>query len=261
MGKVLTAAAVEKLKPGPHKRIILDGGAPGLYLVIQPTGTKSWQMRFRRPGGKCGKLTLGRVDLTGRDPTGEPVVGMPLSLRAARVLAAQIHRDRTSGRDVITDYRDAKSRLRRAAREENEDNRILTNVRQFIASDRETAAIDGVSVVYFIVIGSAVKIGTTTRFENRLKALRGASAERMTVLAVLPGGRELEQRLHRAFAAARISNEFFRTDVVTRFLTDLANRAVAIAASDDSPSIAAAIAASDNVVSLPSPAIAGGNTA
>ena len=63
MAKTLTAAAVAKLKPAAVRREIADGGCPGLYLVIQPSGKKSWAMRFRRPSGKQGKLTLGGVDL------------------------------------------------------------------------------------------------------------------------------------------------------------------------------------------------------
>jgi len=32
-----------------HKRIeIPDAGKPGLYLVIQPSGRKSWSVRYRR---------------------------------------------------------------------------------------------------------------------------------------------------------------------------------------------------------------------
>jgi hypothetical protein len=35
-----------------------------LYLIIQPTGFKSWALRFRRPSGKTAKLTLGPADAT-----------------------------------------------------------------------------------------------------------------------------------------------------------------------------------------------------
>jgi hypothetical protein len=41
----LTAAAVVKLKPGKKRREVPDGGAPGLRLVSQPSGHKSWAMR------------------------------------------------------------------------------------------------------------------------------------------------------------------------------------------------------------------------
>src|SRR5262249_5207087 len=106
MTKVLTDAAVRSLKPTPGaRRVVRDGGARSLYLVIQPSGHKSWMMRFRRPGGKIAKIVLGPVDLSGKELTEAPKVRQPLSLPAARQLAAEVHRDRAMGRDVIADRR------------------------------------------------------------------------------------------------------------------------------------------------------------
>ena len=66
MPKLLTNAAVEKLRPNPNKRReVRDGGAPGLHVVIQPIGHKSWVLRGRRPDGRQGKVTLGPLDLSG----------------------------------------------------------------------------------------------------------------------------------------------------------------------------------------------------
>ncbi len=49
MAKRLTARSVELAKPNRSKRIeIPDAGKPGLYLVIQPSGRKSWAVRYRR---------------------------------------------------------------------------------------------------------------------------------------------------------------------------------------------------------------------
>jgi integrase len=100
MAKTLTAAAVARLRAGKRRREIPDGGSPGLYLIIQPTGKKSWAMRFRRPSGKSAKLTLGSVDLSGLE-VDDPVIGSPLTLQAARRLAAQVHHQRAHGRDVV----------------------------------------------------------------------------------------------------------------------------------------------------------------
>jgi integrase len=56
----LTAAFVEKARPDPNKRIELpDSYLPGLYLVIQPSGKKSWAARYRC-AGKPRKLTVGQ---------------------------------------------------------------------------------------------------------------------------------------------------------------------------------------------------------
>jgi integrase len=117
MAKVLTAAAVARLRAGKHRREIPDGGSPGLYLIVQVTGKKSFAMRFRRPSGKSCKLTLGPVDLSGTEHDGDPVIGAPLTLQGARMLAAQVHRDRARGKDVVAARR--RERLEVAARGEN----------------------------------------------------------------------------------------------------------------------------------------------
>src|SRR5437660_7751968 len=101
MAKQLTAAAVRNFRPGGARREIRDGGAQGLWLVVQSTGHKSFALRFRRPSGKPAKLTLGPVDLSGREAEGDPVLGQPLTLASARRLAAEVHRQRAMGRDVV----------------------------------------------------------------------------------------------------------------------------------------------------------------
>jgi integrase len=106
----LTAAAVSRFASGGKRRVIRDGGSRSLYLVVQPSGAKSWMMRFRRPGGKAGKIVLGPVDLSGAEVAGEPTIGMPLTLSAARQVAAQVHRDRARGADVVADHKVRKHR-------------------------------------------------------------------------------------------------------------------------------------------------------
>jgi len=60
MAKVLTVKSVEAAKPDPIKRLeIPDAALTGLYLVVQPSGARSWAYRYRH-GGKTRKLTLGR---------------------------------------------------------------------------------------------------------------------------------------------------------------------------------------------------------
>src|SRR5262249_15008185 len=55
----LTAKFVENLKPGPARREIPDAGCVGLYLISQPSGHRSWALRYRF-GGRPAKLTLGQ---------------------------------------------------------------------------------------------------------------------------------------------------------------------------------------------------------
>jgi integrase len=55
--KRLTAIAVNALKPGPVRREVPDG--KGLYIIVQPSGRRSYAVRYRI-GGKPRKLTLPR---------------------------------------------------------------------------------------------------------------------------------------------------------------------------------------------------------
>jgi integrase len=104
MAKMLTDAAVKKYRPTGKRRVIRDAGARSLYLVVEASGHKSWMMRFRRPGGKAGKMVLGPLHAEA-EPPGEVMIGMPLTLTGARQLAAQVHRDRARGADVVADHK------------------------------------------------------------------------------------------------------------------------------------------------------------
>ena len=65
--------------------------------------------------------------------------------------------------------------------------------------------------VYFVASGeNAVKIGVTDDVLSRMKALQTASPLPLKLLAVMPDDQETEYDLHRAFAALRISGEWFR---------------------------------------------------
>lgn len=65
MARGLTTKGVEAMKPDPSKRIeIPDPAQQSLYLVVQPSGAKSWAARFRH-AGKPVKLTLGRWPMMG----------------------------------------------------------------------------------------------------------------------------------------------------------------------------------------------------
>jgi integrase len=112
MAKTLTAAAVKNYRPGKGRREIPEGGCPGLYLVIQASGHRSWALRFRRPSGRPAKLTLGPVDLSGKEAEGVPVLGQPLTLASARRLAGDIGHQRALGRDVVADYEASRRRQR-----------------------------------------------------------------------------------------------------------------------------------------------------
>jgi integrase len=120
MAKALTALAVEKAKSGTARREIPDGLLRGLYLVLQPSGARSWAVRYRHHGAPR-KLTIGpwpAIDLAtardlgakalrrvaeGGDPAGEK------SVRRTTTSDAVEH--------VIADFIERHARQRRTGRE------------------------------------------------------------------------------------------------------------------------------------------------
>ena len=61
--KVLTVQSVERHKPRPERRLeIPDAALPGFYLIVQPSGFKSWAVRYR-VAGKPRKYTIGPYPL------------------------------------------------------------------------------------------------------------------------------------------------------------------------------------------------------
>lgn len=95
----LTANVVRQAKPGAVRREVADAALPGLYLVIQPSGVKSWALRYR-VAGKSAKLTLGRVvDFRARELATPPEPGEPMTLAEARDAARRALRTLGEGRD------------------------------------------------------------------------------------------------------------------------------------------------------------------
>jgi integrase len=84
MKKALTTRTVQALRAGQARTEIPDAYLPGLYLVVQPSGAKSWAVRYRH-NGRPRKQTLGpypRIDL-----------------KAARTLGGKALRAAAEGRD------------------------------------------------------------------------------------------------------------------------------------------------------------------
>jgi Arm DNA-binding domain len=96
--KALTDFAIMNLKPGPSRREVSDPGARGLYVVVQPSGAKSFAVRYRF-GGEPRKLTL----------------TPGISLAAARKEAAAALYEVEQGRDPSAAKRSAKAARRLAA--------------------------------------------------------------------------------------------------------------------------------------------------
>jgi len=174
MAKTMTAAAVKNYRPGEVRREIPDGGCPGLYLVIPAGGHRSWAMRFRRPNGKPAKLTLGPVDLSGKEAESEPVLDWPLTLAAARRLAAEVLRQRAMGRDVVADY-DASRRRQKSEHEIRAKSTFAAAARDFIeqyASKktrrwRETARLLGLAYPLTGGEPTPIKAGLCQRWNDK----------------------------------------------------------------------------------------------
>ena len=64
MPKALTAVSIEKLKSSDRRQEFPDGLVSGLYLIVQPTGKRSWALRYRK-AGTPRKLTLGAYPAVG----------------------------------------------------------------------------------------------------------------------------------------------------------------------------------------------------
>ncbi|EEX10097.1 phage integrase family protein [Ruegeria lacuscaerulensis ITI-1157] len=64
MARALTTKSVEAVKPEQNRREIPDPALAGLYLVVQPSGAKSWALRYRF-AGRPKKLTLGKWPIMG----------------------------------------------------------------------------------------------------------------------------------------------------------------------------------------------------
>jgi integrase len=112
----LTALAVSRAKPRRDKsgKTVRterpDRMCRGLYLLVQPSGSKSWALRYRH-GGQSRKLTLGSVLGADDEAPGEPQIGGPLSLAAARRLAAEAMHQIALGRDPAQEKADGRARL------------------------------------------------------------------------------------------------------------------------------------------------------
>jgi integrase len=86
----LTAKSVETIKPAADRQEIPDTLLPGLYLVVQPSGARSWAVRYRHRG-RTRKHTLGPFPR--------------LDLKTARDLGARALRAAAAGTDPATEKR------------------------------------------------------------------------------------------------------------------------------------------------------------
>jgi integrase len=120
LAKKLTTLAFERAKPKLDsggklvRNEIADGGAHGLYLIVQPSGAKSWAIRYRH-NGRATKFTLGR--------------GAAFSLGEARKAAADARLALEKGINPAAERRAARA----ANKAEQHPDTVEALVKQFIA--------------------------------------------------------------------------------------------------------------------------------
>ncbi len=109
MAKVMTETAVSKFVKGATRQEVPDALVPGLYLVVQPSGKKSWAVRYRVMG-KPQKFTLG----------GYPALPLAKARESARSTLEEVAR----GQDPAA----AKKERKRAEREGGDTRFLLENI-------------------------------------------------------------------------------------------------------------------------------------
>lgn len=97
---MLTDLAIRKLENPPSRREVPDGKISGLYLVLQPTGMRSWALRYR-VHGISRKLTIGSY----------PDVDLAAARRRAQVALGAIANGKDPAADKIA-AREAKKSAR-----------------------------------------------------------------------------------------------------------------------------------------------------
>lgn len=119
MAKGLTAKSVENAEAGEARREIPDRLLTGLYLVVQPSGKKSWAVRYRH-AGQSRKYTIGTHPGT--------------TLQEARRLGEKALRAAAEGRDPAAEKQaDRKAAKAANADEAGKQRDLFENVaRQFI---------------------------------------------------------------------------------------------------------------------------------
>src|SRR6266481_3206815 len=130
MTKALTVTRIDNAKATSSRQEIPDGLLVGLYLIVQPSGAKSFAVRYRY-AGQPRKLTLGAFPA--------------ITLEAARDIGGKALLAAAEGRDPATEKQSAKGDAKRKAAEEIRGKRdLFENVaREFIErhamkSNRET---------------------------------------------------------------------------------------------------------------------------
>jgi hypothetical protein len=210
----LTQRYVESLQPETLAYQVRDSKQKGFLVRVQPSGHKTWKLVYRH-NYITRWFHIGRVGA--------------VDIVTARKIAQRMAGQAAFGLDPVGQRINASTETRNTkAAARSIVNFVGNNGFDGIPVGDAIDASEAEPTVYFIKIGRAVKVGYTIHIDKRIKELRHASAEPMTVLACLPGDRELEKHLHRALSEARIMREFFEEQAVRSLLASIKTAAMTV---------------------------------
>jgi integrase len=153
MARGFTDIAIKNLKPEDKRREIPDPAARGLYAIVEPSGFKSFAVRFRFDG-KPRKLSLGNI-----------------SLSAARKAAAHALHEVEEGRDPAA--------AKKAARAE----------RKAIEADTFAA----IAERYFTIECGLRRVGENLTFNGKLRSADRRYADIQRLVVPVLGNRPISQ--------------------------------------------------------------------
>ena len=159
--KLLTDRAVQNAKPKSRPYRLADGDS--LYLLVSPTGSKSWQLRYRH-NGVPQTASLGKLELVG--------------LAEARKKALAARRSAAEGEHLTREKRVAKARKAAAA-----SNRFDSLARAWL---KREAKRKGWTPDYVIEATGSV--------ERHLQKLNGLPVEQITAAITSPVLRKIEAK-------------------------------------------------------------------
>lgn len=99
-----------------------------------------------------------------------------------------------------------KSRIQEAIDEADKAEREQAPIRNVIKQFQE----NGEPYVYLIEASNRFKIGYSKNIDTRVRAFNTANSVPCKIIAVAPGGAQLEKELHKKFEFQRINREWFK---------------------------------------------------
>ena len=134
MAKALTVRTIDTLAIPATRREVPDGLVNGLYLVVQPSGARSWAVRYRNASGTPRKHTLGTypgIDLKSAREVAQGVLvdvakgGDPAAAKKAARAGAQAPSDRDIVEKVVDQFIERYAKANQKAATAAENKRIL----------------------------------------------------------------------------------------------------------------------------------------